>query len=130
MAAGLRRLASAGRQHVANLRGAVKLQAGDQAPDFRLDGIAAADGTIRPVALTDSAGTIRLLNVVNSVDTPVCDLETRHWEDLARDLPPGAQIYTVSMDLPFAMGRWQQAAGVGPWGSKTLIRHAAIPWYS
>jgi thioredoxin-dependent peroxiredoxin len=90
-----------------------KLQAGDQAPDFRLDGIDPADGSIRPVGLNDSAGTVRLLNVVNSVDTPVCDLETRRWEDLARDLPPGAHIYTVSMDLPYAMSRWQQAAGVG-----------------
>lgn len=90
-----------------------KLQVGDQAPDLRLDGIDPSDGSVGPVGLNDSAGSFRLLNVVNSVDTPVCDLETRRWDDLAQDLPPGARIYTVSMDLPYAMGRWQQAAGVG-----------------
>jgi thiol peroxidase len=89
-----------------------KLNAGDRAPDFRLDGIDPADGVIRSISLSDSAGTVRLLNVVNSVDTPVCDLETRRWDELARDLPAGARIFTVSMDLPYAMGRWQQAAGV------------------
>ena len=89
-----------------------QLRAGDQAPDFELDGIDPADGAIRPVRLIDSAASIRLLNVVNSVDTPVCDLETKRWDGLGRDLPPSAQIYTVSMDLPYAMARWQQAAGV------------------
>ena len=89
-----------------------KLQAGDQAPDFRLEGIG-ADGTIRPVALIDSAGAIRLLNVVNSVDTPACDVETRRWEELGGELPAGVQLFTISMDLPYAMARWQQAAGVG-----------------
>ena len=43
----------------------------------------------------------------------MCDLETRRWESLARDLPTGARLYTVSMDLPYAMARWQQGAGVG-----------------
>jgi thiol peroxidase len=88
------------------------LQAGDQAPDFRLDGIDPEEGAIRQVDLTESAGLIRLLNVANSVDTSVCDLETRRWENLARDLPTGARVFTVSMDLPYAMGRWQQAASV------------------
>jgi thiol peroxidase len=90
-----------------------KLHTGDRAPDFRLDGIDPADDAIRAVGLNDSAGLIRLLNVVNSVDTPVCDIETRRWEHMRADLPPGARIYTISMDLPYAMGRWQQAAGVG-----------------
>src|SRR2546423_1137938 len=58
------------------------------------------------------AGTVRLLNVVNSLDTPVCHVETRRWEGLRGDLPAGTTVYTISMDLPFAQARWQTAEGV------------------
>src|SRR6266568_5168741 len=67
---------------------------------------------ITRVQLEDSAGTVRLLNVVNSLDTPVCHVETRRWEELRADLPSNVRIYTVSMDLPFAQARWQAAEGV------------------
>lgn len=87
-----------------------KLQAGDTAPDFALDSF---DGeTMQTVRLADSAGSVRLLNVVNSLDTPVCHLETRRWEGLRADLPGNVQIYTVSMDLPYAQARWQRAEHV------------------
>ena len=62
--------------------------------------------------LSDSAGTVRLLNVVNSLDTPVCHIETRRWEQLSTELPPDVRVYTMSMDLPFAHARWQSAEGV------------------
>jgi thioredoxin-dependent peroxiredoxin len=87
-----------------------KLSSGGPAPDFTLDHF---DGTaMRQVRLADSAGKVRLLNVVNSLDTPVCHTETRHWEQLRAELPPDVQVYTVSMDLPFTQARWMNAEGV------------------
>ncbi|MEZ0066395.1 thiol peroxidase [Streptacidiphilus sp. MAP12-20] len=86
-----------------------RLAVGDAAPPFTLDLLDASDGAIRPVSLADSAGTTRLLNVINSIDTSVCQVETRSWE---RSLPVGdgsVRVYTVSMDLPFALDRWRQA---------------------
>ena len=88
-----------------------KLQPGDAAPAFELD-TPDATGTVQAMRLADSAGTVRLLNVINSVDTPVCHVETRHWDALRAELPPDIQVYTVSMDLPYAQHRWQTAEGV------------------
>ena len=78
------------------------LQPGESAPDFTLD------HTNGPVSLADLTGSKVVLNVVNSVDTPVCDIQTRRVDDLF----PGATVLTVSMDLPFALDRWTAAAGV------------------
>lgn len=89
------------------------LRAGDPAPDFLLERFDAGDGAMRQVRLSDSAGTVRLLNVVNSLDTPVCQIETRRWEGLRADGLDGVTVYTVSMDLPFAQTRWNGAEGVG-----------------
>src|SRR5258708_23741040 len=88
-----------------------KLQPGEQAPDFILDSLDPSDSAIHRVQLNDSTGMVRLINVVNSLDTPVCHVETRRWEELRADLPAEVRIYTVSMDLPFAQARWQAAAG-------------------
>ena len=83
-----------------------ELRPGDRAPGFALDHF---DGrAMRSVSLADLAGSVVVLNVVNSVDTPVCDVQTRRVDDLF----PGAQVLTVSMDLPFALARWTSAAGV------------------
>ena len=88
-----------------------KLRAGEAAPEFALDWL---DGeAIRPVQLSDTAGQVRLLNVVNSLDTPVCHIETHRWDGLRASLPSGVKLYTVSMDLPFAQGRWQSGENVG-----------------
>jgi thiol peroxidase len=54
-------------------------------------------------------GRALLLSTVPSVDTPVCDLETRRWEQEAAGLAPGLTVLTASMDLPFALGRWRDA---------------------
>ena len=89
-----------------------KLSAGEAAPDFQLDYLDRSDSSIHQMQLADSTGTVRLLNVVNSLDTPVCHIETRHWEEVSNELPPGVRVYTVSMDLPFAQARWQSAEGV------------------
>jgi thiol peroxidase len=87
-----------------------QLRVGEAAPEFTLESFDGA--TMRTVRLEDSAEMVRLLNVVNSLDTPVCHVETRRWDALRGELPPGVRIYTVSMDLPYAQARWQQAEGV------------------
>lgn len=87
-----------------------QLEEGEMAPDFALDHF---DGnTMHTVRLSDSAGKVRLLNVVNSLDTPVCHVETRKWDRLRADLPDGTVVYTISMDLPYAQSRWQSTEGV------------------
>ena len=89
-----------------------KLEAGDPAPEFELDHFDPTDNVIHSVKLANSTGQIRLLNVINSLDTPVCHIETHHWDKLRDELPPGVVIYTISMDLPFAQDRWQKAEHV------------------
>ena len=88
-----------------------KLRPGDRAPDFRLDHFDPGDATMKTVTLADSQGTVRLLNVINSLDTSVCHTETRRWEQLRAELPDGETIYTLSMHLPFAHARWCGAEG-------------------
>jgi thiol peroxidase len=90
-----------------------QLQRGDRAPAFALETLDSASGGLRTVQLADTAGQVRLLNVINSLDTPVCDVETRRWDELRGGLPADLQLYTVSMDLPFAQARWCGASGVG-----------------
>ena len=91
-----------------------KLAPGDRAPAFALDHW---DGSaMQRVSLADTADKVRLLNVVNSLDTPVCEVETRRWERLRADLPADVVLYTVSMDLPWAMARWSAAENVGHQG--------------
>src|ERR1700730_11765064 len=89
-----------------------KLRPGEAAPDFSLDCFDAGSSTMLTVRLADSAGMVCLLNTINSLDTPVCHVETRRWEDLRADLPVNVRVYTVSMDLPFAQARWRTAEGV------------------
>lgn len=88
-----------------------RLRMGEKAPDFTLESFD-SDGAMRQVTLADSKGKLRLLNIVNSLDTPVCHVETRQWETLRADLPPGVVVYTISMDLPYAQARWRVAEGV------------------
>ncbi|MDQ6727112.1 MAG: thiol peroxidase [Actinomycetota bacterium] len=82
------------------------LEPGDTAPDFALDHFTGS--SMDTVSLADMAGSVVVLNVVNSVDTPVCDVQTRRVDGLF----PAAKVLTVSMDLPFALVRWTNAAGV------------------
>ena len=89
-----------------------QLQVGDLAPDFRLDYLDLADLAVRTVSLADSAGMVRLLNVVNSLERPVCQRVTRQWEALYAALEPDVCIYTVSMDSPQMQARWQDTVGV------------------
>lgn len=84
-----------------------EVKVGDQAPDFT---VLAND--LSPVTLKDSEGKIRLFSVVPSLDTGVCDQQTRKFNEAAAELGDNVIIYTVSMDLPFAQKRWCGAAGI------------------
>jgi thioredoxin-dependent peroxiredoxin len=88
------------------------LHAGDPAPDFRLDYLDLADMAVRTISLADSTGLVRLLNVVNSLERPLCQRVTRQWEALCAALPSDACIYTLSMDSPQMQARWQDTEGV------------------
>ena len=83
-----------------------ELKAGDQAPDFSL-----VDNTLKTVTLKDTGNQVRIISVVPSLDTPVCDAQTKRFNEEAARLP-GVDILTVSMDLPFAQKRWCGAFGV------------------
>lgn len=84
-----------------------RLKVGDNAPEFHL---LANDLSI--VNLSDSAGKIRLVSVVPSLDTPVCDMQTRKFNEQLEILGDRVNGYTVSADLPFAQARWCGAAGM------------------
>jgi thiol peroxidase len=84
-----------------------ELNAGDKAPDFEL-----LDNDLKPVNLSDFGGKICVISSVPSLDTPICDMETRRFNEEAGKLGDNVSILTVSMDLPFAQKRWCGAAGV------------------
>jgi thiol peroxidase len=83
------------------------VKAGDAAPDFKV-----VDNGLQPVTLGDTRGKVRLITVVPSLDTPVCDTMTRKFNEQAAKLPDDVVIYTVSLDLPFAQKRWCGNAGI------------------
>ncbi|MEN6345057.1 MAG: thiol peroxidase [Armatimonadia bacterium] len=85
------------------------LQVGQKAPQFTLRRGLAPDSAY---TLATDAGKLRLFNVVPSLDTPVCDLQTRRFNQEAGALGDKAVIVTASMDLPPAQERWCQAASV------------------
>lgn len=80
---------------------------GAVAPEFKV-----VDNGLAPVTLQDSAGKIRLIAVVPSLDTGVCDTMTRKFNQQAANLPESVVVYTISMDLPFAQKRWCGNAGI------------------
>jgi thiol peroxidase len=83
------------------------VKTGEAAPDFRV-----VDNALQPVTLASSAGKIRLITVVPSLDTPVCDTMTRTFNQDAANLPGNVAVYTISLDLPFAQKRWCGNAGI------------------
>jgi thiol peroxidase len=90
-----------------------KLEPGVLVPDVALETFDTEAGAIRVIHRADTAGAVRVLNVVNSLDTPVCHIETRRWDDLRTQMPDHVVVQTISMDLPFAQARWKAAEGVG-----------------
>jgi thiol peroxidase len=84
-----------------------EVKVGGAAPDFKV-----VDNGLQPVTLADSQGKVRLITVVPSLDTPVCDTMTRKFNEQAAKLPDNVVVYTVSLDLPFAQKRWCGNAGI------------------
>ena len=82
------------------------LKIGDKAPDFTC-----VDNGLQPVNLAGTGSGVRIFSVVPSLDTPVCDMQTKRFNDEAAKLS-GVDIFTVSMDLPFAQKRWCGAFGI------------------
>jgi thiol peroxidase len=89
-----------------------KLSVGEPAPPFSLDYLNPSTMNIWQVRLADSARTVRLLNIVKSIDTPVCQAETLCWEKNRVECCDDFVLYTISMDLPFALARWMAEAGM------------------
>jgi thiol peroxidase len=84
-----------------------EVKVGDMAPDF-----VALDNGLAPVKLSAFRGKICVISSVPSLDTPVCDMETRRFNEEAGKVGPDVAFLTISMDLPFAQKRWCGAAGV------------------
>jgi len=84
-----------------------ELKVGDTAPDVEV-----LDNDLQPVKLSAFRGKVCVLSSVPSLDTPVCDMETRRFNEEAAKLGEKVQIVTISMDLPFAQKRWCGSAGV------------------
>jgi len=70
------------------------------------------DNDLNEVSLSAFQGKTLILSAVPSLDTSVCDIETRRFNEEAAKLGPNVQVVTISMDLPFAQKRWCAAAGV------------------
>ncbi|WP_058303512.1 thiol peroxidase [Gorillibacterium timonense] len=84
-----------------------ELHAGESAPDFTV-----SKNLTESATLQDFAGKIKLISVVPSLDTGVCDMQTRRFNEEAANLGDEVVILTISNDLPPAQARWCGAAGV------------------
>lgn len=83
------------------------LKAGDEAPEFT-----ALDQNLTSVSLSDFRGKVVLISAVPSVDTSVCSLQTRRFNEAAAALPSDVVVVAISQDLPFALGRFCGAEGI------------------
>ena len=83
------------------------VKVGERAPDFT-----ALDNGLAPVSLHDLAGKAKVISVTPSLDTPVCDAQLRRFNDAAAAMGPDVAMVNVSMDLPFAIGRFCTTAGI------------------
>ncbi|OZB96761.1 thiol peroxidase [Paenibacillus sp. XY044] len=84
-----------------------ELHVGDAAPEFKV-----SKNLLEEATLKDYAGKIKLISVVPSLDTGVCDAQTRRFNEEAAGLGDDVIVLTISADLPFAQERWCAAAGI------------------
>jgi thiol peroxidase len=84
-----------------------ELKAGDKAPQFTIN-----KSLVEMASLSDYAGKVKLISVIPSIDTGVCDAQTRRFNEEAAKLGDQVVVLTISNDLPMAQGRWCGAAGV------------------
>jgi len=99
----------------------IELKVGDPAPDFEV-----LNNDLSPVRLSFFRGKIIVITSVSSLDTSVCDMETRRFNEEAGRLGEDVQILTISMDLPFAQKRWCGNAGVKRVITLSDYRHASF----
>ncbi len=81
------------------------IKVGEPMPSATLTGAGLA-----PVNIADGKGKVRIINVVPSLDTPVCDAQTHELVEKDPTLASSVELVTISMDLPFAQARWGKAA--------------------
>lgn len=98
-----------------------ELKKGDQAPDFRC-----MEAFGSEIDLGSFGDDVKVFNVVVSVDTPVCDVQIRRFNEEAAGLSDSVQIITVSMDLPFAQSRYCAAAEVERVRTASDYQHASF----
>lgn len=84
-----------------------EVQVGDKAPDFTV-----VDGDLKEVRLKDFAGKMKVVSVSASLDTPVCDMQARRFNQEAAKLPEDVVILNITMDLPFAISRFCTTSGI------------------
>lgn len=84
-----------------------EIKVGNRAPDFQVTA-----GDLSTVTLQNFKGKTKLISVVPSLDTPVCDQQTRRFNEEAGKLPADVEVLTISMDLPFAQKRFCSTAGI------------------
>lgn len=83
-----------------------EVKVGDKAPDFTV-----LSNDLEEVSLADTTGKVRIFSVVPSVDTGVCDAQTRRFNEEAAKLD-NVEVLTISADLPFAQKKWCAASGL------------------
>jgi thiol peroxidase len=83
------------------------VKVGDKAPDF-----SAVDKDLKEVSLADFAGKVKVISVTPSLDTPVCDLQARKFNEEAQGLAGDVVVLNISMDLPFAIARYCADTGL------------------
>lgn len=98
-----------------------ELKKGDPAPDFKC-----AETLGSEIGLESFGDDVKVFNVVVSVDTPVCDVQIRRFNEEAAGLSDSVQIITMSMDLPFAQSRYCAAAGVERVKTASDYQHASF----
>jgi thiol peroxidase len=84
-----------------------ELKAGDKAPGFKIN-----KDLMTEASLSDYKGKVKLISVVPSLDTGVCDAQTRRFNQEAANLGENVVILTISVDLPFAQSRFCSIAGI------------------
>lgn len=84
-----------------------EIKVGDKAPDFTV-----INKELKEARFKDFAGIIKLISVTPSLDTPLCDMQARKFNEEAAKLPAEVEIMNISMDLPFAINRFCSTAGI------------------
>lgn len=84
-----------------------ELKIGDSAPDFK-----AQNRDLKEEGLSDYNDTIKIISVTPSLDTPICDLQARRFNQELASLPEDVTVLNISVDLPFAIGRFCTSAGI------------------